>query len=421
MSIKNIVDLNGQLPSPLLSLGVNDVNAHTLTMPALNVATSLPTSIGTPLGVDVSNNLVKLSESSTPLPQSLKTVNAKAVNFPVGSYINAASYTGSSGKLRKLWFASLANPDHVFMRIKFDGVTTVGTDITSGFTPSNSLSISVLLSGILGGTDATSDGYWSTNYSGCSTSNVTGMGGYLSFDNAFFNTSFEVDVFNTDGGSGPFAFWCQAFYSNEPVTSPLRLHISPFDFATPISYVLTSYEEWCLLYIPTGSNVNGAYIAGCKMCFINYTTTPTPNARWIEGRHNIYSGVVGANVNNFVVYFATTATNATYWNAIPGVSTLFNSTGTEDFFLNSYGFAHQQLYSCDEAGCIWNPSGPTSNIVAYRMFPNPTGANAACPGVPAGQSLTFTWTIGNQIADAGSVSPPNAALQEVLGYVIYYV
>jgi len=96
------------------------------------------------------------------------------------------------------------------------------------------------------------------------------------------------------------------------------------------------------------------------------------------------------------------------------VTTIFSSSGTEDFFLNSYSFTGLTTYNSQASGVVLNTSGGVGgDITAYRnFFDNFDG----CIGAPASTQFVFTWTDGDQN------TPPSGSqtLPFDLGYVGYY-
>ena len=472
MSIKNLVILDGVSPSYLLSIACDDIKANNLEAgslsitnlncvnltatgtilgptingttitgssmvqaPTINATTVVETplvnasnvittvldatgavnfsgltssSSATPIGVDGSNNVVKINNSINTLYSS----STKEAVLTSGQYTNVASYSASSGRLKKLWVAVSGNAMLCWIRIRFDGVTTVGSDLTSGWTNANSLSLSVLLTADMGSTSSSSpNGLWSSDYSGCSSYNGGGGGGYITFDNAWFNSSFEVDIYFNNGSSNG-NYWCQAFYTKETPTNSLRLHGVPFQFLAPVSFGLSTYSEMVMANIAAGSNTNGAFISSCKCFYAN----GSGNSKWFEGEFNIYQGCVSATQGSTEVYATSTANTLTYWNQQAGVTTLLKSTGTEDFALNSYNWSFLTLYATKNVGTVYlTGSGGNGDVVMYRYFDFDS-----MPGVSAGNSLTMTWTLGNQIADFASSYTGQNTITSFYGYVFYY-
>lgn len=324
---------------------------------------------------------------------NLKCISAKNQTLTGGQWTTVASYSGTKGVLKKIWLA-LANtdPGRNAIRIIFDGASTpqVGTNTGAGFNSANALAVDVLFSAAFGSTN-----YWANEISGCNHMATTEIGGYIAFDMPF-NTSFSVQVFN-DSTSGQ--YWCQAFYENSDVTPSCYFYMQPFAYTSGISNTGTVFKEFPLL---STSSANGVILKSVKVCI----QTNGVNG-WQEGKFRMYNG--GAGMTTPQTYTAATPSNLSYYNQQPGVTEIFSSSGSEDFFLSSFNFTGLPLFNTKDSGILYNPtSNQLGSLTCYRNFWD------VAPGAPASTNFVLTWTCGDQNTAVAS------SINFILGYVAYY-
>lgn len=316
-----------------------------------------------------------------------------------GNYTTVASYSGSSGVLKRIWLALSANPAQCYINITFDGASSpqFGTNITTGFTLGNAIACDICF----GPGFASTNDYWATDVSGCNNQSLTTLGGYIAIDMPF-NSSFTIDVFNATGADAK--YWCQVFYEFDasPTNYPYHLYAKPFNLGAP-SCTTTQFTECPIL---STSSLNGVILQGVKS-LIN----GGGSSGWQEGKFRGYTGGPGMTSNQ--TYTAATPSNASYYNAQAGVTQIFQSTGSEDFFLSSYNFSGLPKFATNTSGIVLNStSDPTGHLTCYRYF-NP--ASIGTPRVASNpQNFVFTWTCGDQN------TPVASSVAFHVGMVTYY-
>ena len=383
-----------------------NVNGGWIDAVATDITTALPLTIG-----NKSTNTTVLGSSLTlagPIKFNLNlnkmfTDSHKAANLPSGTYTTVASYSGSSGVLKKIWLAlNGADPGLCYINITFDGAASpqFGTNIVTGFDSSNSLACDIVFSA---GFHAAS--YWMTDVSGSNMNSFAQLGGYLAIDMPF-SSSFSVKIFNNTGIG--MNFWSQAFFTKQELNTSLRLYAKPYKYLFPTS-TLTTFRECPILSV---SSPNGVFLKGVKMLIDG-----GGDMFWMEGKVRIYNGGPGMTVGTSQTYFAPTPSDLSYYiQQAPTPTLICQSSGTEDYFLTSYSFNSFPLYSTNCSGTVHNStSSAAGNLTLYKYYDVSSEVFTA-PGASVNTTFVVTFTIGDQ-----TTPPPiSTSVSFNIGVVYYY-
>ena len=431
-TINGQLTVDGALTLPSLTAnevlttnGSNNVTSTALTNGQLligstGVAPVATTLTGTTNQVNVTNGAGSITLSTPQNIHTTATPTFKEIFLqenPVVSYVNpnlgsrcvATKYQpltngvwtsmqsltpGTPGKITKLWLATAMNNSagsyaNIWIAIVFDGAASpqVGGSFPSSPSNSNAISLEVLYGNGEGlvniNTTSTLDSiYYNPIYSlenfgfqpgGSSgaSANVQNTVGWIAGFDMPFQTSYNIYLYNSNSSSVGVDMYIQTFWEALDYTP------SPFYYCyiTPYVTASTSYPNSITLFSQSSPTNNGVAWVGGRMFYLVCSSS------WYEGQITITSGG----------------------------TTIFQSTGTEDFYGSGYtwafGIFHNNLY-----GCLYAYPGSNATFGVYRFFekgkyPSATGSN----------TLTVTQPVGS------SISGQSGTISNIVGINVYYM
>lgn len=347
------------------------------------------------------NTLIKLGSGSSPSPSAGSLLGRytyvnKNVFTQIGTWTTLADVSGlNPGMIKNIYISSSSiPPERIAIRIFFDGsnIPSVGTDAGSGFIDSTAISLKNLFSA------DTFNPTYSSKIISCINSTGTSISGQLNLDMPYQN-AFKIEIFNDSSNLGNSAI--QVEYSEDNSLAGYHFNALPGG-SLEVNSTGGNFVECPLLNVV--SNTKEVALKFLKMNFIKSEGAGPLN--FSEGKIRMYSGGPGLLLRQ--TYFAPTPSNLSYYNQQPGVTELYSSCGTPDFFLASQSFGGSlNTFSTDQSAVILNNS---TRVVAHRFFDGPG------VGVSTGV-FVVTWTCGDQNANPESYLP---GFYNIVGYYKKY-
>lgn len=357
------------------------------------------------------------------VPGSETTVGYKYLTMNNFVWNTAITYTGA-GTLKKLWMAFSLPKDKIFMSITVDGAATAQIGCPATGTPASPACMNIdqmMTKSFAVAANSTYVAPWTT----ITYDDGTATAGFIAFDMPF-STGFTVNFYLSSGTGGLYSI--NSYINTAVPATPLRLRTKRINIAS------AAYpNEYPLLSV---SSPNGVTLKAVKMIFSGCTNN------WVEGRVKIYSGGPGmsSTINqNHYMDGTNQVPNGCYLStctAGQNATLMWQSTGTDSFFLFSWGFnvdtADFSQAIPPGAPAIVSPYGgllyasqPQAgnpwplNSAAVRVYNTGASDDNSAPSVPANTYFTLSHSMGD-IRGSPSFGSATGNCNSITGDVWYY-
>lgn len=346
----------------------------------------------------------------------ISTVNIPtSLNYTTICSINTTG-TNKKGLIKKINLSLGQNVDtsNCYINITVDGNTYIGSTLTSNLNYSNSISCNTFFSSPQ--TGGNSGLKYITDIVGCYGAYNMNYFQNISIDIPFSN-NFSLNLLNKSSSDN-----CtyQIFYILEDSSTYNNLYLYCSPFYIPYTSSSPPLFKECSILSTTSSN--GIYVKGVKCNFNGLDTN------WFNGKFRIYSG--GPGFTGTQIYTGTTGTNTSYYNNIPNVQTVYESSSISNMLMipnlsslitNNdpylYTFYYTKNYT-NTYGCtnlVLTYYSLTNNYLNFYKYFDVSTELYCYPYIQPNTQLTMSFTIGDQNDINGT-----ASINYLYGIVFYY-